>query len=80
MKTLTTTYKKTEHGLILKNNYVSEMMEYDLKEFLMSYFDDLEELNHETDNIKESLKFRGYSSIIEGVMKDGTVIHIRFVK
>lgn len=77
MKAVITTYNKTEEGLILRNNFISELMEYDLKEFLIDYNLTLDELNYQVDSIKNSLKQRGYSSIIEAEKE--FIYHIRFI-
>jgi|GEM_PF-4872658 len=77
MKAIITTYNRDTNGLILRNNFIESLMEYDLKEFLMDYNLTLDELNYQTDAIKNSLKQRGYSSIIEAEKE--FVYHIRFV-
>lgn len=77
MKAIITTYNKSQQGLILRNNFISELMEYDLKEFLIYYNLSIEELNYQVDSIKNSLKQRGYSSIVE--TEKEFVYHIRFV-
>ena len=77
MKAIITTYNKSQQGLILRNNFISELMEYDLKEFLLDYNLTLDELNYQVDSIKNSLNKRGYSSIIEAEKE--FVYHIRFV-
>jgi len=77
MKAIITTYNKSQEGLILRNNFISELMEYDLKEFLIDYNLTLDELNYQVDSIKNSLKQRGYSSIVEAEKE--FVYHIRFV-
>jgi hypothetical protein len=77
MKAFITTYNKTDKGLVLRNNFINELMEYDLKEFLMDYNLTLDELNYQVNSIKNSLYKRGYSSIIEAEKE--FVYHIRFV-
>jgi len=77
MKAVITTYNKTDKGLVLRNNFIKELMEYDLKEFLMDYNLTLDELNYQVDAIKNSLKQRKYSSIIEAEKE--FVYHIRFI-
>ncbi len=77
MKAFITTYNKTDKGLVLRNNFINELMEYDLKEFLMDYNLTLDELNYQVNSIKNSLEKRGYSSIIEAEKE--FVYHIRFV-
>jgi len=78
MKAIITTYNKTDLGLVLRNNFIKELMEYDLREFLIDYNLTLDELNYQVDSIKNSLNKRGYSSILETV-KD-FVFHIRFIQ
>lgn len=77
MKAIITTYNKVDNGLQLRNNFIKELMEYDLKEFLMDYDLTLDELNYQVDAIKNSLKQRSYSSIIEA--EKDFVYHIRFI-
>lgn len=77
MKAIITIYTQTSEGLLLRNNFIKELMEYDLKEFLMEYIDNLDELNYQTDTIKNSLEQRGYSSIFEAM--NNFVYHIRFI-
>lgn len=76
MKAFITTYNKTDKGLVLRNNFVKELLEYNLKAFLIDYNLILEELNYQEGAIKNSIKQRGYSSIIEGEKE--FVYHIRF--
>ena len=76
MKAFITTYNKTDKGLVLRNNFSKELMEYDLKEFLMDFNFTLEELNYQFGAINASLKSKGYSNIVE-TEKD-FVYHIRF--
>jgi hypothetical protein len=77
MKAIITTYNRDTNGLILRNNFIQELMEYDLKEFLMDYNLTLDELNYQTDAIKNSIKQRGYSSIVE--CEKEFIYYIRFV-
>lgn len=77
MKAIITTYNKSKEGLILRNNFISELMEYNLKEFLLDYNLTLDELNYQVDTVKNSLKQRGYSSIIEAEKE--FIYHIRFI-
>ena len=77
MKAIITTYNRTDNSLTLRNNFIKELMEYDLKWFLMDYNLTLDELNYQVDAIKTSLKHRGYSSIIEAEKE--FVYHIRFI-
>lgn len=77
MKAVITTYNKTDLGLVLRNNFIKELMEYDLKEFLMDYNLTLDELNYQVGAIKNSLKHYRHSSIIEAEKE--FVYHIRFI-
>lgn len=77
MKAVITTYNRTDNGLTLRNNFIQELMEYDLKEFLMDYDLTLDELNYQVNAIKNSLKQRGYSSIVEAEKE--FIYHIRFI-
>lgn len=77
MTAIITTYNKSDEGLILRNNYLRKLMEYDLKQFLIDYNLTLEELNYQVESINNSLKQSGFSSIIEAEKE--VVYHIRFV-
>lgn len=76
MKVFITTYKRN-NGLVLSNNYVKNLPDYDLKEFLMEYFDNLDELNYTEKTTKIQLNKNGYSNIVE-TEKDSIIYHIRF--
>lgn len=82
MVAIITLYKESNEGegLILKNNYVKELMEYDLKEFLSDYTNSKEDLEYHHSSIKESIKFRSYSNIIEGRNSNGDITHLRIIK
>ena len=83
MKAICTSYNKTDKGLVLRNNWVDEvgMVEYELKEYLSNYFENLEELIYVVKSSLLKVKNKGYSEVIEGNMSlDNVVIHIRIVK
>jgi hypothetical protein len=77
MKAIITTYNKTDNGLILRNNYLQEVPSYDLKEFLMEYFDSLEELEYAVKKTERQLEKDKYSSIIEAEQE--FTYHIRLI-
>lgn len=77
MKAIITTYNNTDQGLVLRNNFIKEVPEYNLKEWLGEYDLTLDELNYHVESVKISLNKRGYSSIIE--IKSPFVYHIRFI-
>ncbi|HSE99809.1 MAG TPA: hypothetical protein VLA48_02845 [Nitrososphaeraceae archaeon] len=77
MKAIITTYNKTDEGLVLRNNYLQEVPSYDLKEFLMEYFESLEELECALKKAEVQLERYKYSSIIE--CEQEFVYHIRFI-
>lgn len=77
MKAIITTYNNTDQGLVLRNNFIKEVPEYSLKEWLGEYDLTLDELNYHVGSVKNSLNKRGYSSIIE--IKSTFVYHIRFI-
>lgn len=82
MKAICTSYNKTDKGLILRNSWVDEigMTEYELKEYLSNYFENLEELIYVVKSSLLKIKNKGYSEIIEGNMSlDNVVIHIRII-
>ena len=79
MLVITTTYNRTDKGLVLRNNFTETTMEYDLKEYLLEFTDTLEELEYQVNSIKHAIKVKGYSTIIESE-KNGIIYHKRFIK
>lgn len=78
MKALITAYNKTEAGLILRGNFVQEVMSYDLKDFLSGYNISLEELNWKVKEVERGIEDKGYSNILE--FDNVFVVHLRFIK
>ena len=82
MKAICTSYNKTDKGLVLRNNWIDEIVNIEyLKEFLGKFID-VEQTEYITESIKRSKEkdiFR-VSHIIEGKMElDNVVIHIRII-
>ena len=82
MKAICTSYNKTDKGLVLRNNWIDEIINIEhLNEFL-SKFIDIKSTEYITESIKRSKEndvFR-ISHIIEGKMDlDNVVIHIRII-
>ena len=82
MKAICTSYNKTDKGLVLRSNWIDEIVNIEhLKEFL-SKFIDVKQTEYITKSIKRSKEnnFFRVSDIIEGKMElDNVVIHIRII-
>ncbi len=78
MRAICTTYNKTDKGLILRNNYLQDLEEYNLKGFLSSFVTE-KDLEYSVNAVLHSIKRGKVSTIVEGITNEGFVIHIRFI-
>jgi hypothetical protein len=78
MRAIITTYTKTDNGLILRNNYLQDLEEYNLKGFLSSFVTE-KDLEYSVNAVLHSIKRGKVSTIVEGITNEGFVIHIRFI-
>lgn len=79
MKAICTTYNKTDKGLVLRNNYLQDLEEYNLKGFLSSFIKDQTELEYQVNVVIHSIKRNKVSTIVEGIDLNNNIIHIRFI-
>lgn len=80
MRAICTIYNKTDNGLVLRNNYLQDLEEYNLKGFLSTFIKEQTELEYQINAVLHSIKRGRVSTIVEGIDLSGNVIHIRFVQ